>query len=556
MPSNWFLRTTSPALAQRYIAEGWWTDDTLPGLTEAGIAASGSCACTVHSAVRPYRGTVGEVAELGRSLAGGLAARGVEPGDVVAFQLPNWAETVACYYGLQLLGAVLVPIVHIYGSRELRHILRESEARVLITAESFGRQNYVENIDAIRGDLPHLEDVIVVAAARNLGAGFLAWDRFIASSIRLDRPQHVEPDDPAVIGYTSGTTAAPKGVIHTHRSLIAELRQWSSFMAQDDSPPLANTANGTLYGSPISHITGLLGVLGPLLAAAPLHLADAWNPAEIMNLMVQEQLSLAPGASYFLATILDEPSFEPAVHVPHIARVALGGAPVPADLTRRAFDEGISIVRAYGSTEHPGTTGAVHSDPLEKRMGTDGRAAPGVELRIVDANGREVCAGESGEVLSRGPELFAGYTDPTLTAAAIDADGWYHTGDIGVLDREGYLTITDRKKDVIIRGGENISAAEVEEVLSAIPEIAEIAVVATPDERYGEKGCAVIRLAPHAVAFKLERLKTAAEEAGLARQKWPEELVFVHEMPRTASGKVQKHLLRQMINRERNKKGS
>lgn len=553
MHTDWLLRSTPQHLVRRYVAEGWWTDDTLPALTHVGLAHAASCRCSIHSAVRPYRGTVGALGELARLLAGGLAARGIAAGDVVAFQLPNWAETVACYYGLSLLGAVLVPVVHIYGSHELKHILRESRARVLITTTQFGRQDYVSNVDAVRSELPDLELVIVIGSEHDITGDVLSWDRFIRSAIQLGAPPTVDPGEPAVVGYTSGATAAPKGVIHTHRSLIAELRQWSAFMGQDVSPPLTLQTSGTIYGSPISHITGLLGVFGPLLAGTSLHLADSWNARAMLEIMTSERLALAPGATYFLTSILDEPSFNPVVHLPFIARVALGGSPVPVELAKRATAQGISVVRAYGSTEHPGTTGSVHSDPPHKRMLTDGRAAPGVELRLLDERGVEVASGEPGEIYSRGPELFAGYTDPALTSNAIDADGWYQTGDIGVLDEDGYLTVTDRKKDVIIRGGENISAAEVEQILSAMPGIAEIALVATPDARYGERGCAVIRLAPGVPPFDLERLTGVAKDAGLARQKWPEELLFIDEFPRTASGKVQKHVLRQMITQKQQK---
>jgi acyl-CoA synthetase len=184
---------------------------------------------------------------------------------------------------------------------------------------------------------------------------------------------------------------------------------------------------------------------------------------------------------------------------------------------------------------------------MEKKNFTDGRTMPGSEIRLLDPDGHPVPVGQPGEIHSRGPELFVGYVDPTLTAEAIDADGWYDTGDTGYLDPEGYLTITDRKKDIIIRGGENISAAEIEELMATITGVAEVAVVAAPDARYGEHGAAVIRLLPDAPTFGLESVRSHLEAAGLARQKWPEELHFVSDFPRTASGKIQKHVLRALL---------
>jgi acyl-CoA synthetase (AMP-forming)/AMP-acid ligase II len=212
----------------------------------------------------------------------------------------------------------------------------------------------------------------------------------------------------------------------------------------------------------------------------------------------------------------------------------------------------MSMIRMYGSTEHPSTTGSVQGvDPAEKGMFTDGRALPGVEIRLLDESGVDVAGvGVPGEILSRGPDLCEGYTSPALTAEAFVDDGWYVSGDVGVLDEDGYLTITDRKKDIIIRGGENVSAAEVEELLLRMPGVAEAAVVAAPDARLGEHGCAFVRAVPGGVEFDLDAVRTSMAAAGLARQKWPEELRFVDDFPRTASGKVQKFVLRQQLRGE------
>ncbi|MGH7823177.1 MAG: AMP-binding protein, partial [Candidatus Binatia bacterium] len=216
-------------------------------------------------------------------------------------------------------------------------------------------------------------------------------------------------------------------------------------------------------------------------------------------------------------------------------------------VTERAERLGISVVRGYGSTEHPTTTGSLHDEPREKRLYTDGRPMPGVEVKLVDDRGRELGPGEPGEICSRGPDLFVGYTDPRLTAAAFDAEGWFVTGDIGVLDEDGYLTITDRKKDIIIRGGEKVSAAEVEELLLRIPGVAEVAVVPAPDARLGEHGCAFVRPAPGAWVPDLDAIRGHLSRAGLAKQKWPEEIRAVEDFPRTPSGKIKKYVLRDRL---------
>jgi acyl-CoA synthetase len=235
------------------------------------------------------------------------------------------------------------------------------------------------------------------------------------------------------------------------------------------------------------------------------------------------------------------------VHGPLMAQVGLGGSPIPPEIVRRAAALGISVSRSYGSTEHPSISMTFHSDPEVARVTTDGRLMPGNELRLVDDDGREVSPGEPGEILSRGPELFVGYVDPALTAASLDADGWFATGDVGTVDEHGFLTITDRKKDIIIRGGENISAAEIEEIVLQAPGVFEVAAVAAPDSRYGEHACVFVQLGEGGRRFELEALRARLHAAGLARQKWPEELHFVDDLPRTASGKVQKNVLREQL---------
>jgi acyl-CoA synthetase (AMP-forming)/AMP-acid ligase II len=302
-------------------------------------------------------------------------------------------------------------------------------------------------------------------------------------------------------------------------------------------------------GSPVTHATGMLGVLAPLTTGGSIHLIDRWDPSHALEVMREARIGGGAGASVFLASLLDHPDFS-AEHAALMERVGLGGAPVPLALAERAASHGIRIIRAYGSTEHPSTTGCRFDDPADRRHRTDGRALAGVELRLVDADGADVPAGTPGEILSRGPDLCLGYTDPALTAAAFDDEGWYHSGDIGVLDAHGFLTITDRVKDIIIRGGENISAAEVEEALQRLPGVAEVAVVAAPDARLGEHACAILRMRPGSPPVTPAEMAAQLSEVGLARQKWPEQLRLVDDFPRTASGKIRKVDLRAWLRSE------
>jgi acyl-CoA synthetase len=446
-------------------------------------------------------------------------------------------EAAVTFYAATLLGTVLVPIVHFYGSKEVGYILRQSRARALVTASSFGHVDYLANLDGLRPTLPDLELVAVVGDP--VPANCVPFAALAESGSPLEGPQPVDPSTPAAVAYTSGTTADPKGVIHLHRTLVGEMRQLSSVQP--------STGGGHVYGAPVAHAIGMLGgLLLPLVRGQAIDLTDVWDPERVLAIMAEYELSGGSGATYFLTSLLDHPSFSD-VHLKLMSHVGLGGSSIPAAVAERVTAMGISLVRMYGSTEHPSTTGASHEDPQAKRLYTDGYPLPGVELRLVDEEDRDVAIGEPGEILSRGPDCFAGYTDPALTAQAFDPDGWYRSEDVGMLDADGYLTITDRKKDIIIRGGENVSALEVEQLLARMPGVAEVAVVAAPDPRLGEHACAFFRMSPGTSGPSLDTVRQSLDAAGLARQKWPEELRTIEEFPRTPSGKIQKYVLRQQL---------
>lgn len=507
------MRNIPTDLVERYEGAGWWTRDTMGDLLARGLEAAPEATFRVHSAVRPWSGTFRDVERVARRLAAGLRARGVQPGDAVAFQLPNWMEAAAVYWASALLGTVVVPIVHFYRRKELEYILRATRPRVLVTAEKFGRMEHQEDLCA---------DVPVVGV---VGRDFddLLDPEPMPGTIATD------PTGPALIAFTSGTTRDPKGVVHSHQTLAYETRQLAGFYPPDRGRQLT--------AAPVGHFIGMVNAfLIPVLDGTPVNLADTWDPAQALDLLITDGLTVGGGAPYHITSLLDHPGFRPE-HLRHIKYAGLGGSSVPAAVTKRLADLGITAFRSYGSTEHPSITGSRHDAPEAKRLWTDGNALPGVEFRLT---------GE-GEIVSRGPDLCLGYTDDALTKAAFDEDGWYYTGDVGVLDEDGYLTIVDRKSDFITRGGENISALEVEEVLLAIPGIAEAAVVAAPDTRLGEHAAAVVRLHPEHSLPTPDEMRAHFERAGLARQKWPEELHEVDDFPRTASGKVQKFLVRRDV---------
>jgi acyl-CoA synthetase len=541
---SWELRSVPPELRARYLADGHWTDDTFAGFIEREVGATPSLPFRVWSDTRPYSGTIGALYEQSLRMATGLVSRGIGVGDVVAYQLPNWAEAVSIIWAGFRIGAVMVPIVHFYGANEVEFILDQSGAKLLITVDRFGHVDHVENLRAIRPRLRSLEHVVVVPSGTPGAAlaGAVSLDALHDARPLSGKPD-IDPDRPAMIGYTSGTTANPKGVVHTHRSLLCETRQLASLNAGSGRP--------SLIASPLAHMTGLLAAnLMPVLRHEPIHLTDRWDPGRALEIMEEADIALGGGATVFLTGILDHPRFGTR-HAELTRSVGLGGSPVPAAVAERAERLGIKVTRAYGSTEHPSISGASPDEPQAKRNHTDGHPLAGVEVRVVDGEDRDLPAGEPGEILSRGPDLFAGYTDPALMMRAVTGDGWYRTGDVGILDADGYLTITDRLSDVIIRGGLNLSAAEIEEALMRMDGVAECAVVAAPDERLGERACAVLRLRRGAEAPDLGAVQAHLGAAGLPKQKWIEELRVVEDFPRTASGKIRKFVVRAELRKNR-----
>ena len=528
--------------ARRYVAEGYWGDDALGALLAAGLRDAASHPFTVLSDRMPYRGTLGEVDALARRVAAGMRARGIGAGDVVAFQLPNWLEAAATFYAIAYLGAVVVPIVHFYGPKEVGYILRKTRVKALITADRFGHQDFLANLAGMRDTLADLEWVAIVGD-RNAPAADprdLAFSDLVAD-VPLDAIPAVDPRAPALVAYTSGTTSDPKGVVHSHRTINAEIHQLSAMQSDRGGPAM-------IIGAPVGHGIGMLAaLLIPVYRRSEIHLIDVWDPGRVLQAMLDEGLSAGQGSTFFLTSLLDHPDYDPERHVPLMPFIGLGGSAVPAAVGERCAALGIEVARSFGSTEHPSITGSTPDAPHDKRVNTDGRPLPGVEIRLVDDDGKDVEVGAPGEIWSRGPELFVGYTDAAATEAAFSADGWFMTGDIGVLDADGYLAITDRKKDIIIRGGENVSAQEIEELLVRMPDVAEVAVVAAPDARLGEVACAYFRMHPGHAAPELPEVRTYLERAGIARQKWPEHLRSVEEFPRTPSGKVQKFVLRQRL---------
>ena len=523
--------------AARYRRDGSWGGESLAARFADTCTRRGYADALIDATRRL---SFAEWQRLAERAALGLLALGVAPGDVVAYQLPNWWEAAVVFLAAARIGAVVNPVLPMFRERELRFILRQSGAAVLVIPDQFRDCDYPRLVETLRGELPALREVLVArgeAPARMRGFdAFLAtpWERAPQTADRI--VSSVDPDRLLMLMYTSGTTAAPKGVLHTHNTLIAEVQSLARIHA-------LTPRDRTLMPSPLTHISGVVhAILTPALLGTSAVLMERWDAARGFQLIEREQVTYMVGAPTFLHDLTEQA--ERGGQGAALRLFSCGGAPVTTELIDRARAAlGCVAKRVYGSTEFPTITTTDAEDAPRMGSETEGRPIAPAEVRIVDEHGGACAPGVDGEIEARGPECFLGYADESLNAEAFTADGWFRTGDIGQLDAAGYLRLTGRLKDIVIRKGEKFSLRELEELVARHPSVAEAAVLALADARTGERACAVIRLRPGA-ALTLDELVRFLLAEGLARQKLPEQLEIVGELPRTESGKVHRAALK------------
>jgi cyclohexanecarboxylate-CoA ligase len=491
--------------------------------------------------------TFAELEHATKRVALGFMSLGVAPGDVVAYQLPNWWEAVVVFLAAARIGAVVNPLLPIFRERELRFILRQSRASLLVIPGTFRNCDYPALVGSLRAELPGLRQVLVARseppAEMRSFEGFLAtpWER---APHTADRVVHaVDPDSLLMLMYTSGTTADPKGVLHTHNTLTAEVRSLERVHG-------LSATDVTLMPSPLTHVSGVIhAILTPALLGTSAVLMERWDAADGLRLIETERVTYMVGAPTFLHDLTEQASRQPR-DVSSLRLFSCGGADVSADLVRRARRQlGCVAKRVYGSTEFPTISTTDVSDADTMGIETEGRPIWPAEVRVVDEAEAAVAAGEEGEIQARGPECLVGYADPVMNAEAFTADGWFRTGDLGTLDANGYLRITGRLKEIVVRKGEKFSVRELEDLIVRHPAVAEVAVIALPDAETGEKACAAVRLRS-GKALCLEELGDFLTAAGLARQKLPEQLVILDELPRTESGKIHRAVLKRTLRNE------
>ena len=522
-------------LAARYRREGYWRRETL-----VARAAAVSTMAQERAAFVDDEAGIGfdEAHELVERLAGHLVRLGVEPADVVSWQLPNWREAAIVHHAALRLGAISNPINPIFRARELRYVLAEAKPRVLVVPSVFRRFDHGALGAKLRAE--GLVDQLVIA--RGDAAGGVALSELLEEPADPAPSPLVRPSDPALLLYTSGTTSNPKGVLHSHETLLYEIDSLREVHA-------ITTDDCYLGGSPVTHIAGLVyGVLMPFALGTRTAFLERWDAGRALELIATQRATFQTGAPTFLQTLAEHPDASKA-DLSSFRLFSTGGATIATEMIRAAERQlGCTVKRAYGSTEVPTLTATAFDDPEEQRLDTDGRAIDAAELRIAGSEGEALRPGEVGEIWARSPEVFLGYRNPALDEDCFTDDGWFRTGDLGRVDAEGYLRVTGRLKDIIIRGGENISVKEIEDLLSEHPAIADVAIVGMPDPVLGERACAFV--APRKGAtFSFEEMTAYLESREIARQKLPERLEVRARLPKTTTGKVLKQALRAELER-------
>lgn len=526
-----------PAAAARahYYQAGYWQDRSLGQLIAASVAAHPDKAAAADASGHSisYR----ELDDKASRFAAFLQTRGVGVGDVVTMHLPNWWQTAVVTFAALKLGAVVNPLPPTYGWKDLAFIMNKSGARAVVVPGRFRSVDYTDHLLRIATDLKVAPAIVVIGTGNaQIGTSF---DEALRGPL-LAQAHYAAADDAALLLFTSGSESKPKGVVHTHNTAQFGERTLSDTLKLDHR-------DVCFMASPVTHTSGFMhGILMTLMTGATVSLLDVFKGDAAVDQMIASRASWTMGATPFLSDVVDSME-KSGKRLPDLRYFLCGGAPIPEVVVRRAQAVGVRVLSIYGSTESPPHTVTWPQDPVEAAWQFDGRALPGVEVCAVDEDGKPLPPDRQGEQWSRGPHAFIGYLgEPELTARALDADGWYHSGDLARVGSNGSVRIVGRIKDMIIRGGQNISAREVEDILLEHPACQAVAMVGIPDERLGELGCAVV-VCHAGKTLGFEEMKLFLTGRGLARFKLPEFLVLRDALPATPSGKVQKFKLREEL---------
>ncbi|EEW3231377.1 medium-chain fatty-acid--CoA ligase [Escherichia coli] len=523
-----------------YRQQGLWGDASLADYWQQTARAMPDKIAVVDNHGASY--TYSALDHAASCLANWMLAKGIESGDRIAFQLPGWCEFTVIYLACLKIGAVSVPLLPSWREAELVWVLNKCQAKMFFAPTLFKQTRPVDLILPLQNQLPQLQQIVGVDKLAPATSS-LSLSQIIADNTPLTTAITTHGDELAAVLFTSGTEGLPKGVMLTHNNILASERAYCARLN-------LTWQDVFMMPAPLGHATGFLhGVTAPFLIGARSVLLDIFTPDACLALLEQQRCTCMLGATPFVYDLLNVLEKQPA-DLSALRFFLCGGTTIPKKVARECQQLGIKLLSVYGSTESSPHAVVNLDDPLSRFMHTDGYAAAGVEIKVVDDARKTLPPGCEGEEASRGPNVFMGYFDePELTARALDEEGWYYSGDLCRMDEAGYIKITGRKKDIIVRGGENISSREVEDILLQHPKIHDACVVVMPDERLGERSCAYVVLkAPHH-SLSLEEVVAFFSRKRVAKYKYPEHIVVIEKLPRTASGKIQKFLLRKDIMR-------
>lgn len=472
-----------------YRQQGLWGDASLADYWQQTARAMPDKIAVVDNHGASY--TYSALDHAASRLANWMLAKGIESGDRIAFQLPGWCEFTVIYLACLKTGAVSVPLLPSWREAELVWVLNKCQAKMFFAPTLFKQTRPVDLILPLQNQLPQLQQIVGVDKLAPATSS-LSLSQIIADNTPLTTAITTHGDELAAVLFTSGTEGLPKGVMLTHNNILASERAYCARLN-------LTWQDVFMMPAPLGHATGFLhGVTAPFLIGARSVLLDIFTPDACLSLLEQQRCTCMLGATPFVYDLLNLLEKQPA-DLSALRFFLCGGTTIPKKVARECQQRGIQLLSVYGSTESSPHAVVNLDDPLSRFMHTDGYAAAGVEIKVVDDARKILPPGCEGEEASRGPNVFMGYFDePELTARALDEEGWYYSGDLCRMDEAGYIKITGRKKDIIVRGGENISSREVEDILLQHPKIYDACVVAMPDERLGERSCAYVVLkAPH-----------------------------------------------------------
>ena len=533
-------------LVEEYRVTGKWRDVVLGSyLTEAAEATPDRVAAvSVDGQTGKRTGTIryAEIDALTNRLAGGLSRLGIGPGDAVCVMLPNRLEFGALIYAIARLGAVYSGIPVSYGQKEAAFIVRRVRARVIIVPSRFRSTNHVDMVREISVEAPDLEHVVVLGEKVPEEPGWLSFEE-LAAAEPLEQQPEVDPGSLVHIGFTSGTTGEPKGVMNTHQTLDAVRWRWIDHVGEET----LGTPSVNLIASPVGHHTGFLwgALLSASVGGTAIYL-DRWDPQVAAEAIQREGVTLMFGAPTFLQDLMRLPELGPDAF-PSLRMICIPGAPIPRELVPKARETlGCFICPAWGMTEWGIAISGAPGLPRERVEATDGVPIEGCEARVMDTQDEQAEPEQEGELQIRGAGLFVGYYErPEVTEEEI-VEGWFKTGDQAVMHEDGYVSLLGRTKDIIIRGGENIPVYELENSLYRHPAVVDAAVVGVPDERLGERACAVLML-ERDEHLTLEDVTKYLLDEGISKHFLPESVELVDALPKTSTGKVRKVELRQWL---------